>query len=260
MTQADLSVEWHETLGSTNDRALELARAGQDRVVVAARAQTAGRGRRGHRWSSPAGCGLYASFLVRPDISAARSPLLTLLFGVAVHDALSPRLSAPIGLKWPNDVLAAQNSQSSDQAVGGKKLAGILVESATAGERLDYAVFGVGVNLTPAAHSDPDAAGRAVSLAELGATDTAAESVLAALQASFLPWLARAEAQEPGLVTEAWTTRALGVGRSIRVRVGGDVKVGRLVGLGPDGGLRVETESGPETLYTGEVDPGSLVG
>ena len=255
--------EHHEELSSTNDRALQLARDGADRVAVTALAQQQGRGRRGNRWASPPGAGLYASFIVRPRLSAARSPLLTLAGGVAVHDAFAPRLTQPIGLKWPNDVLAgrppnADASKGADHgAHAGRKLAGILVESATGGEWLDYAVLGVGINLWPAERVEAE--GRAVSCAELGG-EVDFEAAYAGLAAAIEAVLDRIEVEGLDFVLEAWGRRALGIGRSVSVRRGDALSVGTLLGLARDGGLRLRTATGEETIYTGELRPESLVG
>lgn len=247
----DFEIEWHEELPSTNDVAVERARAGADRVVVAARRQTAGRGRRGNAWSSPAGAGLYASFVARPAVPASRSPLLTLLCGVAIHDALAPLVESPIGLKWPNDILAGPPH-------GGRKLAGILVESATSGETLDHAVFGVGVNLTRAEHADPEAAARAVSLEELGAAAVSPEGALSAVARTLTELLDRAD-RELEFVTAAWEARALGLGRTVVVTLADGRVTGELLGLAADGGLRLRENGRERVLHTGELDPAGLV-
>jgi BirA family biotin operon repressor/biotin-[acetyl-CoA-carboxylase] ligase len=246
--------EDHDTLASTNDRALALARTGADRVAVTARTQHEGRGRRGNRWSSPEDAGLYVSFLVRPRVSAVRSPLLTLACGVAVHDAFAPVLNAPIGLKWPNDVLAAGPGPN-----GGRKLAGILVESATAGQHLDYAVLGIGLNLRAASHPDPDAARRAISVAELGASlgRTEAYDRLASTVGALVD---RIQSDGLDFVPAAWEARALGLNRTVTVRVGDRAQAGTLLGLASDGGLRLSSTAGEEIIYTGELDPDSLIG
>jgi len=251
---AHFDPEWHDALPSTNDRALELARSGADRIAVLARTQTAGRGRRGRTWSSPEGRGLYASFVARPPISAARAPLLTLACGVAVHDAFATRVRGRLGLKWPNDVLASAPPEHA-----GKKLAGILVESATAIETLEYAIFGIGVNLAPAAHADLEAAQRAVSLQELGGEPWSAEEAFETLAHALGAQLDRAASGDVGFVPAEWEARALAVGAVISVAVADELVSGRLVGLAPDGGLRIATREGERTLHSGEVDPRSLV-
>jgi BirA family biotin operon repressor/biotin-[acetyl-CoA-carboxylase] ligase len=121
---------------STNDYVRRFIPQRRPRVVLAA-AQTAGRGRFGRFWHSPAGAGLYVSYLVFPEWDASRSPLLNVVASLAVVRTLR-RLSSRLDLriKEPNDVL-----------VGGRKIAGILVELATLGTRIDWAVVGIGVNV-----------------------------------------------------------------------------------------------------------------
>ncbi|MGE0161191.1 MAG: biotin--[acetyl-CoA-carboxylase] ligase [Gemmatimonadales bacterium] len=123
-------VEIYESIGSTNDRALDLAASvGGALAVVIADEQTAGRGRRGARWHSPPGGGLWMS-LVLP--SPRPSPHASLLVGLAVAEAieaLAPEIR--VGIKWPNDLM-----------VRGGKLGGILCESTGAA-----IVAGIGINV-----------------------------------------------------------------------------------------------------------------
>lgn len=121
---------------STNDYVRRFIPQRRPRVVMAA-AQTAGRGRFGRFWHSPAGAGLYVSYLLFPEWDAARSPFLNVVASLAVVRTLR-RLSSGLDLriKEPNDVLA-----------GGRKIAGILVELATLGTRIDWAVVGIGLNV-----------------------------------------------------------------------------------------------------------------
>ena len=97
-----------ETVGSTNDEAKELARAGAaEGTIVCGLRQTAGRGRRGRIWSSPPG-NLYASVILRPDCMPEGAAQLAFVAALGVGESLSelaPTLS-PIAYKWPNDVLA----------------------------------------------------------------------------------------------------------------------------------------------------------
>lgn len=126
-----------ESLTSTNDLAREMAQSGgSEGIAVLARRQTAGRGRQGRSWSSPMGEGLYVSLVLRPDIKPADSPLITLAAAVAVAETLGRDYRISSDIKWPNDVLAR-----------GRKICGILVESAIEADRLLYVVMGIGVNL-----------------------------------------------------------------------------------------------------------------
>ena len=150
-------IHWLASTSSTNDVAARLAESGaEEGTAVVAEMQTAGRGRYGRAWFSPPGAGLYVSIVVRPDagISNEENPaaLLTLASGVAIAEAVRAVTGLPAHIKWPNDVL-----------IGGRKLAGILAESAVQGGRLQFIVVGFGVNLQPAAYP-PELASRVTSI------------------------------------------------------------------------------------------------
>lgn len=124
--------------GSTNDEALRAAKEGAPHGSTwVAEAQTQGRGRRGRVWVSPPGEGLLFSVLVRLACPPARLPSMALVAGLSVRDAVAAAApGAATTIKWPNDVL-----------VEGRKVAGILVESITAGSRIEALVIGVGMNV-----------------------------------------------------------------------------------------------------------------
>ena len=128
---------WLAETASTNDVAREWALAGAPAgaVVVAAR-QTRGRGRRERTWDSPAGAGLYASFVLRPDWPAAQAPNLAIVAGMAAFRALGQAGVQDLRIKWPNDVLA-----------GGRKICGVLVEPRLGAGRIEFAVAGIGINV-----------------------------------------------------------------------------------------------------------------
>lgn len=126
-----------DSVTSTNEVARQMAFAGaEEGVAIVACRQTAGRGTKGRSWVSPAGDGLYLSLILRPQIKASEATVLTLAAAVAVAETLLIEFKAKPDIKWPNDVL-----------LGGRKACGILVESASEGNDLTYAVLGIGVNL-----------------------------------------------------------------------------------------------------------------
>ncbi len=132
-------------VGSTNEVALEEARRGAPSgTLIVAERQLAGRGRKGRAWVSPAGVGIYCTLVVRPNQPQKSWPLLTHASSVALAGALQEIAAGAasgepvvVDLKWPNDVL-----------LGGKKAAGILLETVTAREDCG-AVIGVGINVHP---------------------------------------------------------------------------------------------------------------
>ena len=155
---------------STNDVAMEAGRQGaEEGLAVLADRQSAGRGRRGRTWISPPGVGLYTSVLLRPRQPPTRLPLLTLVAGLGVVEAIEAIAGVAARLKWPNDVW-----------VEGRKVAGILTETASADEKVCHVVIGIGINvnhgpgdlpeeLFPAATSLLLATGRRLPRGELAA-------------------------------------------------------------------------------------------
>ncbi len=142
--EAEPGIEWdiehYDDVPSTNDVAKERVADGAPHgTVIVAASQSGGRGRGDHTWSSPEG-GLYASFILR-DLPAAHLGILPLAAGVAALraiDDLGP--TDDILLKWPNDLIAMQDGVP-------HKVGGILVESASTGDRLDHAILGIGINV-----------------------------------------------------------------------------------------------------------------
>lgn len=122
---------------STNTDALNAGRTDTpDGSVYFADEQLLGRGRGNHGWHSPARGGLYVSVLLRPQWAARRLPLLPLGAGLAAAAAVSAVAGLTIDLRWPNDLL-----------IGPRKVGGILVEAKTEGDRVAFAVVGIGINV-----------------------------------------------------------------------------------------------------------------
>lgn len=136
---------FYDSVGSTNDRVHQLAdvldgKATLHGAVVAADRQTAGKGRRGRVWESPAGANIYFSLLLRPTFAPDKASMLTLLIAYGVKCGIERQLSASnsgqCGIKWPNDVV-----------IDGKKVCGILTEMYLEGNSIDHVIVGVGVNV-----------------------------------------------------------------------------------------------------------------
>jgi BirA family transcriptional regulator, biotin operon repressor / biotin---[acetyl-CoA-carboxylase] ligase len=210
------------TTDSTNARARELAAAGApDGTLVTAAEQSAGRGRQGRTWSAPAGQALLCSLVIRRP-----GPLLSLTAGVAVAEAVG----GDARVKWPNDVL-----------VGGRKVAGILVE----GRPLEgWVVLGMGVNVAVRTDDLPaELRGRAGTL---GLAAAEIEPMLARLLRSLTAWLARSDEE----VLAAFAGRDALLGQTVAWSEGR----GRAHGVDDRGRLLVSTDDGHEdALWAGEV-------
>lgn len=157
-----------DVTGSTNDDLLEAGKQGAPHGTgLAAREQTAGRGRRGHKWDSTAG-NLLLSILLRPRVDPAKYSGLAAVSGLAVLEALEKQgLANEIGLKWPNDLVAR-----------GRKLGGILVEAARDNEGKPFAVCGIGVNVNYVPSEVPDGGLAAIGLSDLNENVPAVDMLL----------------------------------------------------------------------------------
>lgn len=243
---------------STNDLALRFADLGcPDGTVVIADQQTAGRGRGGHAWHSPAGSGLYVSVLVRGDAPEAERGggasdwprWLTLGTGVALAEGLHAASGLPVSIKWPNDLVMAP----SGSVRGARKLGGVLAEGRADADRLTHVVVGFGVNVRRTAFP-PDISMRATSLEdELGREVDRAE-VLAALLRRFATWLTRLRAQRTAEVAARWSALAVGAtGSTVEWQGEGGVRRGVTAGIDADGALLVKAGASLERIVAGEV-------
>ncbi|MBQ8623254.1 MAG: biotin--[Oscillospiraceae bacterium] len=138
----------YDSLESTNTLLFERAKQGEkDKTVVIARSQTGGRGRRGKSFYSPKGTGLYMSVLMRKGVLLDSLNYLTPAVAVACVHAIERVCGKTCGIKWVNDIY-----------IEGKKAAGILTETKCDFEKgiLNYAVIGIGINLTAPKGGFPD--------------------------------------------------------------------------------------------------------
>jgi len=247
------TVELHDELSSTQERARELARGGAAHgTLVISRVQTGGRGRLGRRWGSPEG-GLWMSLVLRPSFGADLASRLTQTAAVAVAKALWER-GVEARIKWPNDLL-----------VDGKKICGILAESSAENvpvaakrvgpggpRRLDFVVLGVGLN----ANLDPEDLGvpdREVATlrSELG-RDVDLLQVLRAILSNLEAELGRIE--DFGAVLDDWRSLNCTLGERVRVERFGASLEGVAVDLNAEGALLVRTQAGVVELFEGEIE------
>jgi BirA family biotin operon repressor/biotin-[acetyl-CoA-carboxylase] ligase len=233
---------FHDSLGSTNDEAMAMARSGETGpLFIVAASQTGGRGRQGRVWSSPPG-NLYTSFLLSDPAPLAILPQLGFVAGVALAQALRTLLRGDerLRLKWPNDILFA-----------GSKLAGLLLESTTLPDGRIVCVIGFGVNC----QWSPDGLAYPTShLARAAGRPVDPTEVLAALGPSLQTQLDLWN-RGAGFATirHAWLAIAAGVGDIITVRSFSRVVTGRFISLDETGRLLVETGSGGVAIDAGDV-------
>jgi BirA family biotin operon repressor/biotin-[acetyl-CoA-carboxylase] ligase len=260
-------VELHEALGSTNDRAAELARHTTVELpaLIAARHQTAGRGRGDHKWSASEGA-LTFSVLLEPrnfGVELEDWPKLALTTGVALSDALAlefnpqsaienPQSPSRLSIKWPNDII-----------LDGAKLAGILIESpggpAPAKNRV---VIGIGINVNNS-WRQPDAAAcglarhrekppGAITLCDATGRQHNTQQVLVNILRALQTRIAQLAARDPELPT-AWQRRCWLTEQDVEVQASTASFEGICVGIDRDGSLLVEDNFQTHRIHSGSV-------
>ena len=235
------SLEVVESIGSTNAELLARAGAGADEgTVLVAEHQEAGRGRLDRTWTSPPRAGLTVSFLVRPDVPAARRGWLPLLTGVALAESVGEATGVRASVKWPNDLLA----------LDGRKLAGILAEASS-----DAVVVGTGLNVNAHADELPDT-GTSLSVVTGTPVDRGPLllAFLRAVERRYRAWtVALGDPVASGLAGDylAWSST---VGTTVAVTLpDGTTLAGVAQAVDWDGRLVVATAGGTVELASGDV-------
>jgi BirA family biotin operon repressor/biotin-[acetyl-CoA-carboxylase] ligase len=233
-----------EETDSTNERAAQLGRGGAlGGVAIFAEQQTAGRGRFGRRWESAMGLGLWFSLLLRPTLPLAHWPRLTTWTAVALAHAIESLLPVRCEIKWPNDV-----------QLGGRKVAGVLIETGIdpAGEA--FAVVGIGLNVNHEAEHFPDELrDRATSLRLAARREVNRPALAVELLRALESWHGNLERDFSAIVAEA-TNRGTLLGRRIAVCAGTVTTEGTAEALDADGQLLLRTSDGIlHTIGAGEA-------
>ncbi len=233
-----------DSIDSTNTalKAAAAEGAAHGTVLIAA-AQTAGRGRRGRSFFSPGGTGLYVSLLLRPDLTPDKAIRLTTAAAVAAAGAIEAVTGADVQIKWVNDLFLA-----------GRKIAGILTESAVApgGDLLDYAVLGIGINITPPEGGFPgEIAEIAGALLKEPVPDGRARIAAAFLSRFFQ--LYESVGTDTAFMDE-YRRRSFVPGRDVTVLRGEQSYPAHAVAVNDDGTLTVRLPDGTEEiLSSGEI-------
>jgi BirA family biotin operon repressor/biotin-[acetyl-CoA-carboxylase] ligase len=242
------------TIDSTNSAAIQAAASGaEEGSVFVAEQQLAGRGRGGHAWHSAPSTGIYLSVILRPQLSPADVLWLSLVTGLAAHDAIQSVVGISPDLRWPNDIM-----------LGDKKLGGILTELNAEMRRVNFAVVGIGINV-----NQPDFPAEIKSLATSLRIETDRDWPRVEIAAALLKSLDR----EYRALQENFSAGAIesiisrfeqrsSYARGAHVQVhesesqAGAENVGytgRTLGLDARGFLKIQTEDGMRTLISGGI-------
>jgi BirA family transcriptional regulator, biotin operon repressor / biotin---[acetyl-CoA-carboxylase] ligase len=235
-------LRFFESIGSTNDEALAWAsQEAADLSIVIADEQTCGRGRLGRKWFTPPQTALAFSLILRPTADEIKYPArVTGLGALALTDAIAS-LGLHAQIKWPNDVL-----------LNGKKVAGILVETVWIGDALDTFVLGMGINvLAPSAPPADQVLFPATSIETESGQVMNRVKLLHNVLSSLIIWRPKIGTNE---FIKTWEASLAFRGEEIQLMKEKELPVsGKLIGLEPDGSLRLKVNNSSLTVQIGEI-------
>lgn len=244
-------IKYYEQLGSTNTTLSELAFEGAEHgMVVVAECQTAGKGRRGRTWESPAEDNIYMSILLRPEFVTDRAPMVTLVMAYSVAKVLRENGFADVQIKWPNDLV-----------LSGKKVCGILTEMYLRGTAIDYIVVGVGLNVNTTDFSE-ELADKATSLFLECGKLLDKEQFIVDIVDTFMEMYDRfAKEGDLEFVQDAYNAILVNKNREVRIMETENEYTAYAYGINSNGELVVQLEDGTEkNVYAGEVSVRGVYG
>lgn len=226
---AGCEIVYFEETDSTNRQARLLAREGaRHGTLVIADTQSAGRGRRGRGWISPAGEGVFMSLIIRPDMPPSQVAKLSLTLALAVSRAIERETGLDAKIKWPNDIV-----------IGGRKVCGLLLEMDATAEKVESIVAGVGINVHQTVF-DEEIAHTASSLDLLAGRRVSRSAIVRAFLAEF----ERAMALEDAQMMDAYRASSATIGQKVQVISLSGTYTGTAEGITESGSLLVRDENG----------------
>ena len=246
----NVNVVHYKEIDSTNAEARRLSKEGAESgLVVTAKKQTAGRGRRGRSWESPADENLYFSLLLKPAMEPEKAPMLTLVMAYSVAKALQKEGIHTL-IKWPHDLVLSE-----------KKICGILTEMNLSGTQVEDVIIGVGLNVNTMRFSDEikDKATslRKETLRELECGDLL-DWILIEFDKHYQTFL---EHQDLEFLQEEYNTLLINRDREVMVLEPGKEYLAKAIGINKLGELLVQKEDGStETVFAGEVSVRGICG
>jgi len=248
LTQGSLfgtAFRYHDEIESTNNEAKRLAEEGApEGTVVVSESQSAGKGRLGRRWTSPAGKGLLFSIVLRPGLPLSEAHLLTFATAISVAEAIEAQARVPVHLKWPNDLI-----------VDNRKAGGILLEISGEHDRADWVVAGVGINVNTEHVELPAGLRRSATSLKIATGKSVDRTVLLARALLTLERTYR-ECLEHGFnrALQSFRERDYLLHRSVSVSTGQGAVVGEAVGIDERGALLVQAlDRRTRRFHSGDV-------
>ncbi len=251
-----LSTSWagrkilhYKETDSTNNQAKREAEAAEHGTLIIADIQSAGKGRRGRSWSSPAGTGIFMSLILKPVLRPAYASMLTLVAALSTARAIEETAGLEAKIKWPNDLV-----------VNKKKVTGILTELSAEMEQIHYIVIGIGINVNTENMPD-DIASTATSLR----IESGRQLSRAALIACFLNYFEKdyesfLSSCDLSSLMEEYNKRLINRGSMVRVLDPEEEYEGKALGINEKGGLMVQRGDQLEIITSGEVSVRGVYG
>lgn len=244
-------LRYYDKLSSTNLQAkLDAENGAPQGALIVADMQTAGRGRRGRAWSSPAGMNVYFTLILKPDFPVEMASMVTLVMGLAVAEGIRETCGVEARIKWPNDIV-----------IKGRKVCGMLAEMSTERDFIHYVVIGVGINVKQQEFV-PEIADMATCLEQECGEPVSRARLVANVMKSFEAYYERFE-QDGNLegFLEKYNGMLAGIGGEVRVLDPKGEFQGVSRGINGTGELLVEREDGTlEAVYAGEVSVRGIYG
>jgi BirA family biotin operon repressor/biotin-[acetyl-CoA-carboxylase] ligase len=236
---------YYQELDSTNNQARSLAAQGYpEGTVVITEMQTAGRGRRGRSWFSPAVTGIYFSIILRPVMPLKEISRLSLVTAAAVAETLETELNLPARIKWPNDIL-----------INSRKIAGILSEAVTDMDGVEYIIIGVGLNTNNSIQSFPDdfripATSALIECTRPASRSKLLQSLLKNLENRYFQLL---DGDFAGILDKV-KRMSMVIGQNLKLDTINGFIIGQAIDINTDGFLVVRDQSGTiHTIMSGEI-------
>ena len=246
----NINVVHYEEIDSTNAEARRLSVEGAESgLVVTAKKQTAGKGRRGRSWESPADENLYFSILLRPSLEPEKAPMLTLVMAYSVAKALQKE-DIQVLIKWPNDLV-----------LSGKKVCGILTEMNLSGAQVEDVIVGVGLNVNTMKFPD-ELEDKATSLRKETLRELECGELLQLILKEFDKQYQRfLENQDLEFLQEDYNAMLINQDREVMVLEPGKEYLAKALGINKLGELLVRKEDGStEAVFAGEVSVRGIYG
>jgi len=219
---------------STNSVAMQLGEQGEPHgTVVIAEEQTAGRGRAGHTWHSEKTNGIYMTVLLRPPIAPQQAPLITLVAGLAVRDAIVEQTGIVPDLRWPNDLL-----------FGRRKFCGILTEMNAEQDQIHFVAVGIGINVNHERIPDSLSAIATSLRMETGRTQSRVELVARLLRHMDSYYNCFLNGGPDAIVAKFSDVSSYACGKRVRISTATETYTGTTDGVEPGGLLRVRRDDG----------------